>query len=156
MGRNIRPSICGEKKGLVVDIPLWAQILGALSGTLGGIGGLIAIFRQWQRDRWEGEQAAKKTDADVVTTLTASAVSMINELQERVNELHKRIAILEDQRERLVHRVECLEEENKQMREVIREKDARIQELETENKGLEVKVSRLERRVEELENGRHG
>ena len=145
-----------------IQLPLWVQVIAALSGTLGCIGGIIAVIRLWQRDKWEGEHAELKTRTDVATSLTASAVNLINELEGRVEKLHERIEILEDQRDKLGCRIECLEIENKElraemelMRIVLRERDDRISELETENRSLKDEVARLEARVKELENGRN-
>lgn len=144
-----------------IQLPSWAQVILALSGSLGGIGGLIAVIRQWRRDKWEGEHAGKRVDADVTSSLTSAAVTLVNELEERVARLHDRIETLENQKDKLTCRIECLENENKDlsveislMREVIKERDERISELEAENKLLKDEVARLEARVKELENGR--
>ena len=142
-----------------VQLPLWVMIVTALSGTLGGIGGVIAIVRQCKRDKWEGQHAGKRTDADVSSTLTQSAISLINELQEQVSKLHDRVKYLEDERERLEYRITCLESENRGLgvditllKEVVVKRDRRISELEAENKVLHNEVARLEARVRELEN----
>ena len=145
-----------------VQLPLLAQIIAALSGTLGGIGGIIAIIRLWQRDKWEKEHAGKKTDANATTALTTSAMAMVNELQERVDKLHGRIGVLEEQKERVAYELECVKRENRELkiemelvRAALRERDERIGELEVENKTLKGEVARLEARVKELESGRH-
>lgn len=139
-------------------LPLWAQVLVALSGVLGGIGGLVAIWRQRERDKWEGEQAGVRVGADATATLTDSAVKLIDELQERVDKLHERTEKLEEQRDKLACRVKKLEQDKHalsaevcMLREVVRVRDGRIDELECENKSLQDEVARLEARVKELE-----
>ena len=155
-----------DRNDMEVQLPLWVMVAGALSGAIGAVSGLVAIIRQWRRDRWEGQHAGKRTDAEVTASLTTTAINLINELQERVDKLHERVKHLEDEREHLKCRITCLEDENKELRvelallrEVVRERDERIGELESENRTLQDEVTRLEARVGELESkngGKHG
>ena len=136
-----------------IQIPLWAAIITALSGLLGAATGILAITRQGKRDKWEGEHAGKRTESDVTTALTASAIALVNELQERVNDLHGRIKASEEDCIKLKTRLREAGDKIEALRSAVKERDVLIAGLELENCELRARVAGLELRIAELENG---
>ena len=136
-----------------IQIPLWAAAITALSGLLGAATGILAITRQSKRDKWEGEHAGKRTEADVTTALTTSAIALVNELQERVNELHGRIKASEEDCIKLKTRLREAGDKIEALRSAVKERDVLIAGLELENCELRARVAKLEKRIAELENG---
>jgi len=139
-----------------IQIPLWAAAITALSGLLGAVTGILAITRQGKRDKWEGEHAGKRTEADVTSALTASALALVNELQERVNSLHDRIKASEEECVDLKSKIREMGQEINDLQTMVRERNGMIAELELENCELRAKVAKLELRIAELENGYAG